>query len=66
MYLTKRKQKLEIISERVVLLLHGAIKCENKYHTVETAKSNKKIVERGKIDTPSNHIHDHTPYMQIC
>ena len=30
-----------------------------KYHTVRTLlKSNVKIVERGKIDTPNTQIHD--------
>ena len=30
-----------------------------KYHTVGTfPKSNRKIVERGKIDTTNTHVHD--------
>ena len=33
-----------------------------KYHTVETVpKINRKIVERGKIDTPNTQIHDLSP-----
>jgi hypothetical protein len=32
----------------------------NKYHTVETVpKTNRKIVERDKIDNPNTQIHDH-------
>ena len=32
-----------------------------KYHTVRTVlKSNKKIVERGRIDTPKTQKHDHS------
>ena len=32
-----------------------------KYHTVRTVlKSNKKIVERGRIDTPKTQMHDHS------
>ena len=32
---------------------------EKKYHTVETVlKSNRKIVERDKIDAPNTHTHD--------
>jgi hypothetical protein len=34
---------------------------KKKYHTVGTFhKSNRKIVERGKIDTTSKQIHDHS------
>jgi hypothetical protein len=32
-----------------------------KFHTVETVpKSKRKILERGKIDTPNTQIHDHS------
>jgi hypothetical protein len=40
-----------------ILVLYNKIK-NKKYHTVGTVpKSNKKIVERGKIDTFSTQIH---------
>jgi hypothetical protein len=36
------------------------MKNKKKYHNVGTvSNSNGKIVERGKIDTPTQHIHDH-------
>jgi len=36
-----------------------------KYHAVGTApKYNRKIVERGKIDTPNTQIHDHSLQFQ--
>ena len=36
---------------------------KNKYHTFGTVpKSNRKIVERGKIDTPNTYIH----YRSLC
>ena len=36
------------------------IKLKKKYHTVGTVpKSNIKIIERGKIDTPNTLMHDH-------
>jgi len=31
-----------------------------KYHTVGILKSNIKIVEKGKVDTPNTQIHDRT------
>ena len=37
-----------------------------KYHTVGTfPRSNRKIVERGRIDTPNTHIHDLSP-LWLC
>ena len=39
-------------------ICHSKIK-NKKYHAVGTfPKSNRKTVERGKIDTPNTHIHD--------
>jgi len=36
-------------------------KMKTKYHTVVTIpNSNRKIVERGIIDTPNTQIHDHS------
>ena len=37
-----------------------------KYHTVTTVtKSNSKMVERGKIDTPNTYIHDDS-FFHLC
>ena len=37
---------------------------EKKYHTVvQIPKSNIKIIERGKIDTPNTQIHDNLTFL---
>jgi hypothetical protein len=39
----------------------NAIQQDEQHHNVGTVpKSNREIVERGKIDTPSRKIHDHS------
>jgi hypothetical protein len=50
-----------ILSEHVQNLIE-------KYHTVRTCpKSNRKIVESGKIDTPNTQLHDHSIFcIKIC
>jgi len=37
------------------------MKNKKKYNTIETIKKKIKIVELGKIDTPSTQIHDRSP-----
>jgi len=42
-------------------MLQGHEVKNRKYHTLATVlKSNRKIVERGKIDTPNTQTHDST------
>jgi len=54
----KRRQNYSV---HVYRLKYLEIKWEKKYHTVRTIpKSNIKIVERSKLDTPNTQIHDHS------
>jgi len=44
----------------IVFVIDNKMK-DKKYHTYVTVpKSNRKIVERGKLDTPDTKIHDHS------